>query len=360
MKPDTALTFWWLSILTKRRYDALKQVFNNLDDALSELSIPMLRELGLKEEAAQTVMARLDLFNIDRYREEMQKQGVELLSIEDDAYPSRLREAADAPLFLSYKGDLSILSHPLLGIVGTRAMSRYGRRVVSHFVPGLVRAGIVTVSGLALGVDAAVAKETMIAHGKTVAVLGGGLATIYPPSNKNLASEIVAYGGLLLSEFPLEYPPDKYTFPARNRIIAGLTEGTLICEAPTESGSIITADLALDYNRLVFAVPGSIFEDTYTGCHELISEGHAKLVTKPEDILLELGMIVPESPTLPAYVPNDADEAALYTVLTGMPLTTDDLVERTGLHPSYISSALTMLELKGVVRNIGGGQWVRS
>ncbi|HVW66603.1 MAG TPA: DNA-processing protein DprA [Candidatus Peribacteraceae bacterium] len=359
MTQDTALLFWWLGILTKRRYDVLKQVFGNLDEVIPVLSMDILRELKLRQKTAEETMARIQLLNIDRYKAEMQKHRVGLISIEDRLYPSALREIADPPVFLSYRGDLSILDQPLLGIVGTREISSYGRRVVETFVPSLVRANLITVSGLALGVDAAVAQQTIKAGGKTVAVLGGGLSSIYPHTNRKLAEDIVRHGGLLLSEFPLEMKPDKYTFPSRNRIIAGVSLGTLVCEAPVESGSIITADLALDYNRSVFAVPGSIFDEQYSGCHEIISQGHARLVVRPDDVLRELGMIPSVREESMSFTPANADESMLFTVLSGMPQTIDDLVEKTGLPASYVSVTLTMLELKDVVQNIGGGQWVR-
>lgn len=358
MRQETTILFWWLNILSKRRLDVLKQVYGDLDDVVADLSIPMLRELGLREKTATEVMARRELFNIDRYKEEMQKHGVQLLFIEDDDYPKILREIGDPPVFLSYRGDLALLRQPLIGVVGTRDMSPYGRRIVGTFVPALVRAGAVTVSGLALGVDAAVAQDTMKADGKTVAVLGHGLSSIYPSSNRKLAEEIVRKGGLLLSEFPLEMRPDTYTFPSRNRIIAGLSLGTLVCEAPLASGSIITAELALDYNRNVFAVPGSIFDGNYGGCHEIIAAGNARLVTSPEDVLRELGMVV-STQNEASFTPASADEAMLYTVLSGLPQTMDELAEKTGLPIAFISVSMTMLELKGIAQNVGGGQWVR-
>lgn len=359
MTLKTAVTWWCLGMLTQKRYKALKQVYGDLDAALQEISPLMLRELGCKEEAAEKALTRLRDFQADAYIAAMEKKDVGLLSIEDERYPYRLREVADAPLFLSYRGDLSLLDHALIGVVGTRAMSPYGQRIVETFVPVFVRAHLMTVSGLALGIDSQVALQTMKACGRTVAVLGNGLASIYPASNRRLGEKIVQEGGLLLSEFPLEMPPDTYTFPSRNRIIAGLTEGTLVCEAPEGSGSVITAELALDYNREVFAVPGSIFDPNFAGCHTLIMNGHAHLVTQPEDVLNILGILVPGEKALPAYTPETPEERSVYSALTALPQTTDLLIEKTGRPAADVSVALTMLELAGASQQLPDGTWIR-
>jgi DNA processing protein len=238
-------------------------------------------------------------------------------------------------------------------------MSAYGKRVTQEFVPAFVRARVITVSGLALGIDAEVARETLAAGGKTVAVLGNGLGSVFPQSNARLAEEIVKRGGLLLSEFPLDTPPDKFTFPARNRIIAGLSLGTIVLEAPEGSGALITADLALDYGREVFVVPGQIFDPNYAGCHGLISRGHGKLVHSPTEVLADLGIIAPEAGKHTVYTPQNEDERVILDVLTTMPQAMDDLVGRTKLPVAAVSSALTMMELAGAARNVGGNQWVR-
>ena len=358
MKPESTLRWWQINVLTKKRYDALLQVYGDLDIALEELSPGMLKELGLKDETVTRTIDRLRDVDVGRYLREMERHGVQLISIEDETYPANLRHIDDAPVFLSYKGNLSLVDQPLISVVGTREMTPYGKRVVETFVSAFVRSHMTTVSGLALGVDAAVAEETMRAGGKTIAVLGHGLSSVYPPAHRHLAEKILASGGLLLSEFPLEMMPDKYTFPARNRIIAGLSEGTLVCEAPDGSGSVITAELALDYNREVFAVPGQIFDEHYAGCHRLIAAGQARLVTSPEEIMLVLGIIAPAKEKMHMYIPHLPTEAKVYHALTSMPQTIDHLVERTGLSAADVSVALTLIELAGAVRVMSGGQWV--
>lgn len=357
---ESTLTWSYLSVLTKRRYDALKQVYGDLDAPLNTLNENMLRELGMKEEPLRETLVRLAEFDAKIYEEALEKAGVCLLSIEDEAYPPPLLQLPDPPIFLTYRGDLSCLDQPLLGVVGTRAMSPYGRRVAAEFVPGIVRAGVVTISGLALGIDARVAEETLSSGGRTVAVLGGGLGDVRPLTNAALAERIVEGGGLLLSEFPLDRIPSIYTFPARNRIIAGLSLGCLVLEAPAESGALITAELALDYGRDVFAVPGQAFDPNYLGCHKLVASGRAKLVTHPDDVLEELGIVIPPGGEPMPFVAATPEEGAVHSLLTTLPQPIDHLVERSGMPSSIIAGVLTMLELKGVARNVGTAQWVRT
>lgn len=359
MQSETILLWWWLGILTIRRYRLLMEHLGDLERARARLGPVMLRELGLKDAAIADVLSRLNRFDAPAYRARMERLGVRLCMIEDEEYPSALREIADPPVFLSLIGDASVLERPLIAVVGTRRMSSYGRRVVERMVPGFVRSGIVTVSGLALGVDAAVAKDTLEAGGRTVAVLGHGLARVYPAANQALARRIVEGGGVLVSEFPLDRPPDQYTFPARNRIIAGLARGTLVVEAPLGSGSIITAELALEYDRDVFAVPGQIFDDNAAGCNALIAAGQARVAVSPEDVLREIGM-VPAETRAAAFVPREGDERIVYDALDGVPRTIDELVRATCLETPRIGVALTLLELAGGAKNVGAGQWVRA
>lgn len=360
MDRTTALTWSWLNVLNTKRLEALLRVYGDLVKALAHLDESMLKELGCRDDTAMTVLNRRDEFDPQTYEQELAKRNLSFLTIDDTEYPQRLREIPDAPVFLYWRGDLAVLGQPCIALVGTREMSDYGRRVTESFVPDLVAAGLITVSGLALGIDAAVARETLAAGGRTVAVLGHGLAKIYPAENARLAEEIVANGGLILSEFPLDALPGKYTFPARNRIIAGLSLGTVVLEAPEGSGALITADLALEYGRDVFVVPGQIFDTNYAGCHQMLGKGHAKLVGSAADILCELGVVAPEtSHTSSLYAPKSAAEEALLRVLTTMPQTTDDLTQRSGLSASVIAASLTMMELAGAAKQVGHGQWVR-
>lgn len=369
---ETALTWSWLNVLTKKRYDALLEVYGDLEHALAQVNENLLKSLGCREETVYIVLNRLDEFDPDAYGKELNKRGLDLLFLEGSSYPARLKEIGDPPIFLYHRGDISLLDQPCIAVVGTRNMSMYGKRVTQEFIPELVRSGMITVSGLAKGIDAAVAQETLRTGGKTVAVLGHGLGSIYPPSNRKLAEEIVDNGGLLLSEYPIDINPDKYTFPARNRIIAGLSLGTVVLEAGEGSGALITADLALDYGREVFAVPGQVFDEHFAGCHQLIARGQAKLASSAEDIISEFG-ISPSSASgglgaspsesqkvASEYDPKDAVEAALWKALTAMPQSTDDIAEKSGIDLSALNATLTMMELNGAAKNVGNGMWVRS
>jgi DNA processing protein len=238
-------------------------------------------------------------------------------------------------------------------------MSRYGRRIVHDFVPDFVRAGMVTVSGLALGIDAEVAEQTIKARGNTVAVLGHGLSRIYPQGNRTLGEEIVTGGGLLLSEFPMFQEPERYMFPSRNRIIAGLSLATVVLEAPEGSGALITADLELDYNRDVFIVPGPIFDANYRGSNAFIAKGQGKLVQSATEVMEEMGVIVRDAPRESWYEPRTADETALWTALTPMPQSVEDLAEKSGLDHAALAATLTMMELQGAAEQAGGGMWIR-
>lgn len=363
MERTTTLVLSWLNFLQKKRYDHLISKFGSIGEALDHINQSLLKELGCKEETQMIILNRMDEFDPESYEAELKKRELTLISIEDDTYPAALKNIADPPVFLYYKGSLDILSEPCIGCVGAREMSVYGQRVVEHFVPAFVRSGMVTVSGLALGVDAEVAKETLHAGGKTVAVLGHGLADVYPGSNRDLAKDIIEKGGLIVSEYPLDQHPDKFTFPARNRIIAALSLGTVVLEAGEGSGSLITADLALEYNKEVFAVPGQIFDDNFVGCHHVISSGTAKLVTDPDQVMQEIGIVSPSVETahcaVSTYVPEDPEEQSIYEALTSMPQSTSDLVDKAELDAAVINAKLTMLELAGAAKNVGNGMWVK-
>jgi DNA processing protein len=359
MQQETALRWSWMDVLTRKRLDALVEKFGDAEKALDAVSLELFRALGVKEESALRAMVRLEEFDADEYIKMLKKKDLRLLTIDDADYPLLLLQIPDAPVFLYVRGDLSILNQPCVAIVGSREMSDYGKRVVSHLVPPIIRSGAVTVSGLAYGIDAEVAKETLHAGGKTVAVLGHGLGMIYPKLNEKLAEEIVKKGGLLVSEYPLDAMPDTYTFPARNRIIAGLSLCTVVAEAAEDSGSLITADLALDYGRDVCAVAGSIFDPNYAGCHKILSRGVAKLVMSGEDVLQELGLIAPQVQRS-MFLAESPEEQGVFDALTSLPVPLDDIVVKTKLDAATVNAVLTILELKGAVKNTGGGQWVHA
>ena len=355
---NASLAWATLNLLTKKRYDFLMETYGSLVEAWAHLDQTMLKQLGCREETILKTLNEVEELDLSAHEKFLTKSSIRLIVMNDEEYPEALRDIADPPVFLFARGNLALLREPMIAVVGTRNMSAYGRRIISTFVPEFIRAGFVTVSGLAIGIDAEVAKETMAAGGKTIAVLGAGLGAIYPKANARLADEIVAHDGLLLTEYPLHIAPDKYTFPARNRIIAGISLGTLVAEAAAQSGSLITASLALEYGKEVFAVPGPIFDPNMEGTHHLIQKSGAKLVASAQDVLVELGVIVPSESQKSTYHPQTPDEELLQKNLTTMPQSVDTLAEKSGMPISSINATLTLMELKGGAKNVGSGQWV--
>jgi DNA processing protein len=291
--------------------------------------------------------------------------GNHILTIADHGYPQLLLSTQDPPLLLYVKGRVDLLNGEALAIVGSRNATKQGEANAETFAEALSHAGVTVCSGLALGIDAAAHRGALKGRGSTIAVIGTGADRIYPARNDALAREI-AERGVIVSEFPLGMPPLAANFPRRNRIIAGLCQGCLVVEAAHESGSLITARLAADAGREVFAIPGSIHSPVSRGCHGLIKQG-AKLVESAQDILDELPprdeQALPQcesggEPGVDA-VSLDQDAASLLTILAGDPCSIDLLVERTGLTPDSLLAMLLPLELEGRVAQLPGGRYQR-
>ena len=295
----------------------------------------------------------------------MERSGAQLLVLTDPVYPPLLKQIPDPPFALFVRGDVSLLAEPQLAMVGSRNPSVEGRRNAEEFAAYLARCGLVITSGMALGIDAASHKGALKGGGHTIAVWGTGLDKPYPPRNIELAEEIAAHG-LLVSEFPPGTPPLPMHFPRRNRLISGLSVGTLVVEAARQSGSLITARLASEQGREVFAIPGSIHNPMARGCHRLLREG-AKLVESATDIFEELAPLLQLESPAAQPVPDGADTAPpedpeyrlLLNSLDFAPTSVDSLVERTGLTPDVVSSMLLMLELQGHVETSPGGRYSR-
>lgn len=281
-----------------------------------------------------------------------------VLTWEDEAYPEPLRHISDPPPVLYLRGEIQPVDRFAVAVVGTRRVTAYGRQVAERLVEELARAGVTVVSGLARGTDAVAHRAALRAGGRTLAVLGSGLDRIYPGEHAGLAREVAARGAVI-SEFPPGTPPDALNFPRRNRIISGLSMGTLVIEAGETSGALITADFALEQGRDVFAVPGSILSPASVGPNRLIQDG-AKLVSGAHDILEELNLAaVAQQEAVREALPDNATEAALLRLLSSEPRHIDDLARAAGLPVAEVSSALTMLELKGLARQVGGMNYVR-
>lgn len=281
-----------------------------------------------------------------------------MVTLADAAYPARLFDLADPPPVLYIKGRLAALAGPALAIVGARSATTQGRRDAEAFAGAFSEAGLTVVSGMALGVDAAAHAGGLRGPGGTVAVTGTGADIVYPSRHRQLAHEIVGHGAIV-SEFPLGTPSVSHNFPRRNRIIAALARGVLVVEAAARSGSLITARLAAELGREVFAIPGSIHAPLSKGCHLLIRQG-AKLVESAQDVLEELGtpasaVRVAAAPPQPAPTPADALGAAL----AYDPVTPDELSARSGLAPDAVAAALLRLELAGAVERLPGNLYRR-
>jgi DNA processing protein len=326
------------------------------------------RDLSGLNLSAQTLawLKSPDWDAVEKDRRWLESSHTRLLSCLDAEYPALLREMSDRPIALFLRGDTRLLDSPQLAIVGSRNPSGEGRRNAEEFAAYLTRCGLTITSGMALGIDAAAHRGALKANGKTLAVWGTGLDKVYPPAHRELAEEIAAHG-LIVTEFAPGTPPLPYNFPRRNRLISGLSVGTLVVEANQSSGSLITARLASEQGREVFAIPGSIHNPLARGCHRLIREG-AKLVESAGDILEELAPLLkldtasaPESqPTTTSVTESEDPEYRLLLNSLGYaPTSVDALVERTGLTPEVVSSMLLMLELQGQVEAAPGGHYSR-
>lgn len=300
-------------------------------------------------------------FDVTSEWQKLMESGISCLWHESEGYPPLLREIPDSPALLYLAGETApLLDRPCVAIVGTRKPTSYGKQAAWNLSRDLASSGITIVSGLALGLDSTAHEAALECGGSTVAVLGSGLdeAQISPRSHLDLAHRIVRSGGAILSEYPPDTPAGPGTFPARNRIIAGLSLATIVIEASLESGTLITANLALDYNRDVFAVPGSIFSRLSDGSNNLLRQG-AKVATSSQDILESLpsafALGSKEPKTDPETLPPH--ERAVYLSLAAESTGIDSLVRSTKLDTATVSASVSMLEMKGIVRNVGQGKY---
>ena len=292
---------------------------------------------------------------VDRNIAWASQPGQSILTLADNAYPQSLLEIADPPNVLYVRGNAALLQTRGLAMVGSRNATPQGLQTAENFAKTLAGRGLCIISGLALGIDAAAHRGALAAGGETIAVIGTGADRIYPARNKELALAIVEQGAIV-SEFPLGTPAIAANFPRRNRIISGLSRGVLVVEAAPESGSLITARLAGEQGREVFAIPGSIHSPVARGCHKLIKQG-AKLVETAQDVLEELGDINQQVVTSESS--TSSEENPLLVALGHDPCTLDELVERTGLRADQLLGELLTLELSGQLATLPGNRYQR-
>ncbi len=354
------------------RLRTLTAHFGSLDAVLSA-SVSQLQSVdGIGPRSAEAIFRSRSSESVDREIARAQGCGLRIVCWEDADYPQALRHITDPPICLYIRGRIEPADCVAVAIVGTRRCSHYGREQAIRFGEMLGGAGFTVVSGLARGIDSCAHRGALQSGGRTIAVLGNGLASIYPPEHESLATQVAA-AGALVSEVPVDAQPTPDSFPRRNRIIAGLSLGVIVIEAGQRSGALITARLASDYNREVFALPGRVDRpDLTAGVHRLIRDGQAKLITRLEDVLDELGQVgdvmrsnadlsPPGAHTeaIPPALPKLAgDERSVLDAVADGADDADTLVTRTGLAPSRVMSALTALELKGLVRQLPGHRFV--
>lgn len=340
-----------------------QRLLDYFEDAESAWNAPMkkLVDAGLEQKQIDALVKARSTLDLGAEMEKLRKlekfyrQPVQALTW--DEYPERLRNIAAQPLVLYVRGELTEADSWAIGMVGTRGVTAYGRQVTEELASALAGNRITVISGLARGVDAIAHQAVLNAGGRTIAVLGCGIDITYPPEHARLASSIAEHGAIV-SDYPLGTKPDAANFPPRNRIISGLSLGTVVVEADERSGALITAVFALEQNREVFAVPGPITSPKSRGTNKLIQQG-AKLVTNVDDIIQELNLQqVPQQLAMREILPDNSDEAALLKLLSTQPTHIDELSRASGLPVAMISATLTMMELKGMVRSLGGMQYV--
>ncbi|TAN33603.1 DNA-protecting protein DprA [Patescibacteria group bacterium] len=348
--------------ITYGRYKKILDLFSDLKN-LWQAEMEELTQAGLEENIAHEFLLWRESNPAGSILERMKKEKIKTVSLGDPAYPALLAEINDPPMTLFYRGVLEADNGPAVAVVGTRNCTMYGQQVCVEISGALARQGITVVSGLALGLDGAAHQAALENKGRTIAVLGSGIddAHIYPSAHRPLAQKIIAEGGAVVSEYPPGFLAAPYSFPARNRIIAGLSLGTLVVEAPEESGALITARCALDYNREVFAVPHNITSANGVGCNNQLKLG-AKLVTSADDILEALNLKSLAQTVLLKKEPaaSNPTEEAVLAQLSREPKHIDAVAKETGIDSRLISSTLTLLEIKGVVKNLGGMNYVVS
>ncbi len=344
---------------------------------------------GIGEDMAEQIGDWENRIDLAEEQRRIADHGISLVTLDDDHYPGALRTIHDPPFLLYMKGTLLPGDAAAIGVVGSRRTTHYGKEQAKKLSFQLARAGFCIISGLARGIDTAAHEAALAAKGRTIAVLGSGIGNVYPPENQSLADRI-AENGAVLSEFPVLYVPDKQSFPLRNRIVAGMSQGLLVVEAPVRSGSLITANQALEQGRTVFAVPGPIDRPTSEGCHRLIQQG-ATLVCGAQDVIDELGMEINslglefESDSLfaPRSLSSDDPENAaasprstpekpkrqielskierlILAELERGNATIDSLSEVTGSPAGKVGATLLQLELKSLVKQLPGKYFTKA
>jgi DNA processing protein len=363
MAKDNADLKYWVAFgliprIGRARFLLLEKHFGKLENAWTA-SAGELRAAGLDQSSVTAIITSRPDISPEAEMERLAHHRIQALNWNDASYPSKLKEIYDLPPVLYVRGEITAADDWAVAIVGTRRATPYGRQVAEQFAGDLARNQVTIVSGLARGIDAIAHRAALSTGGRTMAIMACGLDVVYPPEHMKLAQEIMEHGALI-SDYPLGTQPRSEYFPRRNRIMSGISLGVLMVEGDVKSGAMITARLALEQNREVFAVPGSVYAPTFRGNNKLIQDGEAKLVSNVEDVLEELNLtMVAQQMEMKELVPADETEAKLLRHLSAQPMHIDEVRRESGLPISTVSSTLAMLELKGMVRQVGQMSYVR-
>lgn len=338
------------------KFAQLESCFGNLENAW-RAGAAELKQAGLDNGAIKAITTWQPRVSLDEEMEKLERFGVRPVTCHDPVYPSRLKEIYDYPPLIYLRGSLMPEDEWCIAVVGTRRATVYGRQVTEEIVSDLVQNKITVVSGLARGIDSVAHRSALEAGGRSIAIFACGLDTVYPAENVGLARSIINQGAII-SEYPIGAKPRADNFPRRNRIMSGMSLGVLVVEADETSGAMITAHMGLEQNREVFAVPGSILSPMSRGTNRLIQEG-AKLVKDCTDILEELNLkATAYQMEMKEVIPESDTEAILLKQLAAEPTHIDEVCRTSGLPISTVSSTLAMMELKGLIKQVGAMSYV--
>lgn len=348
------------------RVRQLLEFFGDAPSILKASKSQLLSVRGIGEEVADSILRWEKTVDLSGELKRIEQFGCHVVIQSDENYPELLRQIYDPPIVLYVKGSLTAQDKNSVALVGSRMTTPYGMETARKFAYQLGYIGVTVVSGGARGIDTAAHQGAMTAKGRTVAVLGNGINIVFPTENKELF-ERIAEKGAVITQFPFNRKADKQSFPIRNRIVAGMTLGTVVVEANLSSGALITANFAVEYGRQIFAVPGRIDSPRSKGCHDLIKKG-AKLCEGAEDILSEFEYLFPssnrpasvaETGVLPTLTLSE-NEQKVYDLLSEEETGIDDVIRKSGLHSSTVSVALLSLEMKRLIRQLPGKYFVRN
>jgi DNA processing protein len=337
----------------------LQGLLNHFGDLAIAWRAPMdaLHAAGLSQKLCERVVQMREGINLEKVMSDINSKGIKILIWEDEQYPTRLKEIDQPPPVLYVRGELTKEDFWAVAVVGTRRVSAYGRQIAEELGAYLAANGVSVISGLARGVDAIAHQAAIKNGGRTIAVLGSGVDRIYPPEHAQLAEKIIAQGAVI-SDYAPGTPPDASNFPSRNRIISGLAMATVVVEAGETSGALITAQFAIDQGREVFAVPGNILAPQSKGTNNLIAQGAYPMLSA-RDLLEILDLRrVSEQRSIRQSIPCDETEAQLMNFLTHDPLHLDEIQNLSGLPIERVSATLVMMELKGLIRQVGGNNYI--